>query len=436
MSCLYTSLRGGVVCLPMLSVAKHRLENRPEDDAVAHPSAPAPASWTTTCLNCGSPLSGPFCSKCGQRASPPHPALHDLLHDALHELVHWDGKIVETVRCLVTRPGALTCHVLEGRRARYISPVRLYLTCSLIYFLLAAAAPGQGASFGLSVKRPGVNASVKTRAATGQTEEDRRQILAAIPAAPRLLQPLMRRSVEDPQGLQRDAFGAWPKGAPASPAMGTPETTAAKVVLVDVPGAPQTQLRVAAIGAPRSTPDYPSLQVMNMVLGNLFSSRINLNLREAHGYTYGAFSVFRYRKSAGPFYVATGVRTDVTGPAVSEILKELDRMPRGPMTPDELALGHDSIVRSLPGFFEGGIQTVNTLSNLYVYDLGLDYFSKYPQRLNEVTAATAQDAAKHYLVPGKFVIVAVGDKAKITPQLQKLNLGAVETRDADGNVKK
>ena len=211
MSCLYTSLRGGVVCLPMLSVAKHRLENRPEDDAVAHPSAPAPASWTTTCLNCGSPLSGPFCSKCGQRASPPHPALHDLLHDALHELVHWDGKIVETVRCLVTRPGALTCHVLEGRRARYISPVRLYLTCSLIYFLLAAAAPGQGASFGLSVKRPGVNASVKTRAATGQTEEDRRQILAAIPAAPRLLQPLMRRSVEDPQGLQRDAFGAWPK---------------------------------------------------------------------------------------------------------------------------------------------------------------------------------------------------------------------------------
>jgi hypothetical protein len=169
-------------------------------------------SWATTCLNCGTRLSGPFCSACGQRAVPPHPALHDLLHDALHEFAHWDGKIAETVRCLIKSPGALTCRVLEGRRARYISPIRLYLTCSLIYFVLAAASPTRGPSIGVSVKQPGAGATVKTTGKTaGLTEEDRRQILDAIPQAPRLLQPLMRRAIEDPRGLQQDVFDAWPK---------------------------------------------------------------------------------------------------------------------------------------------------------------------------------------------------------------------------------
>ncbi len=97
-------------------------------------------------------------------------------------------------------------------------------------------------------------------------------------------------------------------------------------MIVDKPGAPQTQLRVAMIGAPRSTPDYEALRVMNEALGGLFSSRINLNLREEHGYTYGASSQFVFRRSAGPFLVATGVRTDVTAPAVTEIFKEIRRM--------------------------------------------------------------------------------------------------------------
>jgi len=236
--------------------------------------------------------------------------------------------------------------------------------------------------------------------------------------------------------LAESTFGAWQKGEPATPALGAPATTSARLVIVDKPGAPQTQLRVATIGAPRSTPDYPSLQVMNMALGGLFSSRINMNLREEHGYTYGAGSAFVYRRAAGPFYVATGVRTDVTGPAVSEIFKEIVRTTETPLSAEELARAKDSLVRSLPGAFETSRGVVGNLSNIYVYDLGLDYFSRYPERMSAVTADMAEAAAKKYLVPGKMLVVAVGDRAKIEPQLRKLNLGREELRDADGNLVK
>jgi zinc protease len=238
------------------------------------------------------------------------------------------------------------------------------------------------------------------------------------------------------RALVEKAFAGWTSGAPAKPALASPETTSAKVTVVDLPGAPQTQLRVAAVGAPRSTPDYASLEVMDMILGGLFSSRINQNLRQDHGYTYGAFSVFQYRKGPGPFYVTTGVRTDVTGPAVEEILHEVARIQAAPVTADELSLGRDALVRSLPGYFETTQSAVATIAGTYVYDLGLDYYTRYPGQINGVTAAGVQDVAKRYLVPTKFVVIAVGDRAKIGPQLQKLNLGGMELRDADGKLSK
>jgi zinc protease len=236
--------------------------------------------------------------------------------------------------------------------------------------------------------------------------------------------------------LATKAFGAWTQGTPVKPALGAPETTPAKLVLVDIPGAPQTQLRAAALGAARSTPDYPSTEVMNMLLGGLFTSRVNLNLREDKGFTYGAFSIFQYRKTPGAFFVTTPVRTDATGPSVQEIFKELARMQNEAVTPAELNLGRDSLVRSLPGAFETTLSTVGTNANLYVYDLGMDYYAKYPAAIAGVTPASIQDAAKRYLSANRFVLIAVGDRAKIEPQLRKLNLGAVEIRDADGNVKK
>jgi zinc protease len=233
--------------------------------------------------------------------------------------------------------------------------------------------------------------------------------------------------------LAEHALGGWSKGTPAAPALGQPQTTSAKLVLVDLPGTPQTELRVAAIGVPRSTPDYAPLEVMDMILGGLFSSRINLNLRQDHGYTYGAYALFQYRKGAGPFFVTTGVRTNVTGPAVAEIIKELSRMQSTPISQAELDLGRDALVRSLPGAFETTQSTVGTISGTYVYDLGLDYYTKYPAQIGAVTIASVQDVAKRYLTPGRFVVIAAGDRAKIEPQLKKLNLGPVEIRDADGN---
>ena len=176
------------------------------------------------------------------------------------------------------------------------------------------------------------------------------------------------------------------------------------------------------------------MYVMNAALGGLFSSRINMNLREEHGYTYGAGSAFVYRKAAGPFLVGTGVRTDVTGPAVSEIFKEIARMAETPLSPEELAVAKDFLVRSLPGTFETGAQTASSLASLFIYDLGLDYFTTYPDRVSAVTDVQVGAAARTHLVPGKMIVVAVGDRAKILPQLQRLNLGRTEARNADGDV--
>ena len=231
------------------------------------------------------------------------------------------------------------------------------------------------------------------------------------------------------------AFGAWQPGTPAKPASAIPATTSARLIIVDKPGAPQSQVRVATVGAPRSTPEYPQMQVLNEIVGGLFSSRINMNLREEHGYTYGAFSRFVYRRAAGPFYVSTGVRTDVTAPSVSEIMKEVKRMNDAPITTEELTLARDSIVRSLPAQFETSGSAASVLSNLYVYALGLDYYARFPGSVTSVGRESVQGVARKYLAPDRMIVVVVGDRAKIEAELAKLNLGKMEFRDADGIVK-
>ena len=238
----------------------------------------------------------------------------------------------------------------------------------------------------------------------------------------------------DLRPMVEKAFGDWARGAPSAPALGSPVTTAARLVLVDKPGAQQTQVRVATIGVPRSTPDYEALEVMNEALGGLFSSRINLNLRERHGYTYGASSQFVFRRSAGPFVVASGVRTEVTAPAVTEMLKEIRGVRDAPLAAEELALAKDSLVRSLPAQFETSTRVTASTANIFAYDLGLDYYAKLPARLSAVTAEMAKAAAQKYLVPEKLVVIAVGDRAKIAAELQKLKLGPSEVRTAEGTV--
>ncbi len=243
-----------------------------------------------------------------------------------------------------------------------------------------------------------------------------------------------RMTVAELKPLVEKVFADWAKGEPAQPTLPAPATTKARLVIVDKPGAPQTQLRVASVGVPRNTPDYEPLIVMNEALGGLFSSRINLNLREEHGYTYGASSQFVFRRTAGPFLVSTGVRTNVTAPAVSEILKELGRIRDAALSTEELALAKDSIVRSLPANFETSRSMTGTTANTFIYDLGIDYYSKIGDKISAVTSDQAKAAAAAHVDPAKVVVIAVGDRAKIAPSLQGLKLGTPEIRDADGNV--
>jgi zinc protease len=242
---------------------------------------------------------------------------------------------------------------------------------------------------------------------------------------------ISRRELEP---LATRAFGAWSgKPAPRS-TMPAPRGTSARLIIVDTPGAAQTQVRVASVGVARATPDFEALEVMNTLLGGLFTSRINLNLREDKGYTYGAFSTFAFRREPGPFLVGAGVRMDATAPAVTEIFNEIRKMKDTEVTRDELSLGKDSLVRSMPGRFETTGQAAASFANLFVYNLGLDYYSKYIERVAGIDAAATRASAQKYLAPDRMLVVAVGDRGKIEADLEKLNLGQAEYRDAEGNV--
>ena len=235
--------------------------------------------------------------------------------------------------------------------------------------------------------------------------------------------------------LAEKYFGKWAKGQTARPpALDDVASTTRRIVVVDKPGSPQTRLRVGQLGVKRSNPDYVPMEVMNTMLGGLFSSRINMNLREKHGYTYGAGSAFIYRRGPGPFFVSTGVRADATAASVKEIFSEIDGMRSKPMSAEELAISKDSIARSLPGLFETSPNAAATIGNLFVYSLPIDYYRALPAKIEAVSAADAQRVAEKYLTPERMVVVAVGDRAKIEPELGKLQFGPVLAVDMEGNV--
>ncbi|HEX4346526.1 MAG TPA: pitrilysin family protein [Vicinamibacterales bacterium] len=243
-------------------------------------------------------------------------------------------------------------------------------------------------------------------------------------------------SMAELKPMVEKAFSAWQKGTVAIQTLNPPVTTASRVIVVDAPHAPQTALRVAEIGAARSNPDFNAIEVMNMGLGGLFSSRINLNLREDHGYTYGANSQFVFRRTPGPFAIGGMFRSDATAQSVSEIFKEVRGMATKPLSGDELQMAKDSLARSVPANFETSDSAAGTLAEIYIYDLGADYFSHYADRTEAVTAEQAAEAAKKYVQPDKLIVVAVGDRQLIAPALATLNLGPMEVWTAEGKPQK
>src|SRR5918993_3958269 len=239
-------------------------------------------------------------------------------------------------------------------------------------------------------------------------------------------------TVPELRKLTQSTFGSWPRGTAAPAKLGVPATAPSRLVIVDRPGSPQTQLRVVTFGVPRSSPDYVPVRVMNTILGGMFASRINMNLREQHGYTYGANSQFVFWRSGGPFSVGTGVRTDVTAPAVHEVMLELKKMSETRVTPEELTLAKDAITLQLPALFETSDRTTTSLSTLFTHGLPLNYYSNLSEQISVVDAQAVQEVAKKYLVTDKFVVVAVGDRSKIGEALEKELGTTAELRDAEG----
>lgn len=231
------------------------------------------------------------------------------------------------------------------------------------------------------------------------------------------------------------AFGAW-KGtaAPRTAVPAAPQLTARQIYLVDKPGAAQSQIRIGWVGVPRSTPDYFALRVLNTILGGSFTSRLNQNLREEHGYSYGASSSFDMRSAAGPFYAAAGVQTDKTSEALTEFFKELDAI-RKPIPAEEIEKAKNYLALLLPRTFETTESLAGSLAQVFVYNLPADYYATYTDRIRAVTPADVQRAAERYIQPDKFAIVIVGDRKVIEPGIKALNLGPIETIDIDDVMK-
>jgi len=236
--------------------------------------------------------------------------------------------------------------------------------------------------------------------------------------------------------LAEREWGAW-QGvgtAPAPAAVPVPTMIKARAIIVDKPNAPQTELRVGRLGTVRTTPDYPALQVLNFIVGGGYTSRINQNLREDKGYTYGAQSRFDYGRTQGAFYVATAVRTDVSGPAVAEILAELARAHSSPISPSEMAQGRGALMQSLPARFETNGAVAASFSDLFVYAFPLDYFQRLPAEYASVRAPAADKLAHRYLDPSTMVIIAVGDRKQVEPALAKLGIESIQVWPIAGTL--
>ncbi len=218
-------------------------------------------------------------------------------------------------------------------------------------------------------------------------------------------------------------FGTW--SGPAAPARAAlapaRQVATGQVTIVNMPNAAQSQIRIGWVGVPRSTPDYFTLQVLNTILGGSFTSRLNQNLRETHGYTYGASSRFDMRLSAGPFFAGAGVQTDKTAEALQEFFNELNGILK-PVSAEELAKAKNYVAFGFPSEFESIADLAAHVEELLVYKLPDDYFDRYVANIQAVTAEAVQKAAATYIQPKRFAVVIAGDREKIEPGVRALNL--------------
>jgi zinc protease len=233
-------------------------------------------------------------------------------------------------------------------------------------------------------------------------------------------------------------FGAWPRGpVPPAPSVAPPAASSRKgpIYLIDRPAAAQSVIAIGRIGAPRKSAEFPAISVMNSILGGQFVSRINLNLREDKGYSYGAHSSFSFWNGPGPFEAGGTVGTAVTRESLVEVLKELtDITGRRPVTDPELAFAKDRIIRGFPSRFETTFGVAGQVAILVADDLPDDEFEHYESRVEAVTRADVDRVARKYITPEEMKILVVGDASVIEGGLKGLPfVTALQRLDTEGD---
>jgi predicted Zn-dependent peptidase len=229
-----------------------------------------------------------------------------------------------------------------------------------------------------------------------------------------------------------DAFGDWTGVAAPRAAAPPPLPAPPRLSVVPRPRAPQSELRVGHVAAPRGTPDYHALVAANMILGGQFVSRINLNLRQDKGFTYGARTSFDFRRLPGPFALQVSVHTAATGRAIEESLAEIAglRGPR-PVTREELRLGVAALTRGFARNFETAEQVARAVSQIALYDLPDDYFAQFVPAVERVTEDDITRVAARHLDPDRLTVLVVGDYDAVAGDLARLNLGDPVVLSAD-----
>ena len=237
-------------------------------------------------------------------------------------------------------------------------------------------------------------------------------------------------SLADARKLVEAKLGGWKNGGtPRITVTDPPAMGAAKVYLIARPNSVQTTMSVGTQSMTRTDPDYPALTVVNRVLGGTMG-RLFRHLREEKGYTYGIGSGFTSSLYRGSWTSSTSVRTEVTEPALTDLLAEIAELRDTPVPESELASARRAIVGGFALDLESPQQVLGYYIDNWLYGLPADYWDTYPARVMAVTAAQAQAAAKKYWDPARLQIVAVGDATKITDILRKK--GELEIYDADG----
>jgi predicted Zn-dependent peptidase len=220
-------------------------------------------------------------------------------------------------------------------------------------------------------------------------------------------------------------FGDWERGRiPVTDWPEAEQVSSRQVYLVDKPGAAQSEIRIGRIGVPRLTDDYYAIIVMNTVLGGSFTSRLNQNLREDKGYTYGARSFFDFAQLAGPFQASAAVQTAVTDAALTEFFKELNGILEA-VPDEELARARNFVALRFPARFQTVAGIAGRLTELELYDLSDDYFNEYVERILAVTQADVQQVAQKYIVPDQMAVIVVGDRQTIEDGIRAMELGTI-----------